>query len=582
MTSPASTWSGDELAERVLASFEAYDAEFRALTRRFGLSFRDRAWADGQRIALERLLLYTVSLEELLDDVRLVLGDAAGDEALWAGARERFGRLSDDRDDGEIARSFFNSVGRRARGTVGIGPQTEFVGDEVIPDATPRPLRTRRYPAQALSAKVLEQVLEDLAPARLADPAGDARKIAAAAGESLRAAGGDTETVALEFVPGCFFRSKGAYLVGRMLRGDEFVPLVLALVHEEEGVRTDAVLTRTDEVSVVFGFSRSYFHADLAHDTGGARALVDFLHTLMPHRREDELFTSVGYNRHGKTLLFRALQQHLARPGARLERTPGVPGLVMIVFTLPSIDVVFKVMRDRFGLPKRTSRRRVREGYRLVFLGDRVGRLADAQEFEGLVFPVDRFAPDVLEELRREAGSTVHVEADAVTIDHLYTERRLTPLDVHLREAAERGDETAERAALLDYGQALADLAAINVFPGDLLLKNFGVTRHGRVVFYDYDELTRLTDVRFRELPEPRDELDELRAEPWFYVADGDVFPEEWPGFIGIPEHLREEFMARYGALFTAEFWQQMQEQARSPELVDFFPYPESRRLPRG
>lgn len=582
MTAPASTWTGDELAERVLASFEAYDAEFRALTRRFGLSFQDRAWVDGQRIALERLLLYSVSLEELLDGVRLALGDAAGDETLWAEAREWFGRLSDDRDDGEIARSFFNSVGRRARGTVGIRPRAEFVGDEVIPAAAPHPLRTRRYPAQVLSTKVLEQVLEDLAPARLADPAGDARKIAAAAEEALRATGGDTEIVALEFVPGCFFRSKGAYLVGRMLRGRELVPLVLALVHEETGVRVDAVLTRADEVSVVFGFSRSYFHADLPADAGGARALVDFLHTLMPHRREDELFTAVGHNRHGKTLLFRSLQEHLSRPGARLERAPGIPGLVMIVFTLPSIDVVFKVMRDRFGSPKRTSRRRVREGYRIVFLGDRVGRLADAQEFEGLVFPAGSFTPDVLEELRADAASAVHVDADTVTIDHLYTERRLTPLDIYLRQAAERGDEAAERAALLDYGQALEDLAAIRIFPGDLLLKNFGVTRHGRVVFYDYDELTRLTDVRFRELPEPRDELDELRAEPWFYVAENDVFPEELPDFLGIPERLREEFMARYGALFTAEFWRQMQDRARSHELVDFFPYPESRRLPRG
>jgi len=576
-------WSGDELAARVLAAFEAYDAAFRGLARRFGAAFGKRDWREGQRLALERLLLYSEVLDELLEETRGALGAGAADEELWAEARAAFARLTESRDDGEIARTLFNSVARRAQGTVGVRPRTEFVGDEVIPGATPPPLDVRSYPAARPSAKLFERVLADLAPGPLADRAGDAEKAAGAVSRALRSRFGEESIEALELAPGVFFRNKGAYLVGRIVRtGGDLVPLVLALVHEEAGVRIDAVLTRADEASVVFGFSRSYFHADLSAEAGGARALVDFLHTLMPHRREDELFTSIGNNRHGKTLLFRALQEHLSRPGARLERAPGVPGLVMIVFTLPSIDVVFKVMRDRFGSPKRTSRRRVREGYRIVFLGDRVGRLADAQEFEGLVFPVASFTPDVLEELRGDAASAVHVDADTVTIDHLYTERRLTPLDIYLRQAAERGDEAAERAALLDYGQALEDLAAIRIFPGDLLLKNFGVTRHGRVVFYDYDELTRLTDVRFRELPQPRDELDELRAEPWFYVAENDVFPEELPDFLGIPERLREEFMARHGALFTAEFWQRMQERARSGDLVDFFPYPESRRLVRG
>jgi isocitrate dehydrogenase kinase/phosphatase len=223
----------------------------------------------------------------------------------------------------------------------------------------------------------------------------------------------------------------------------------------------------------------------------------------------------------------------------------------------------------------------VRERYRLVFLRDRVGRLADAQEFEGLVFPADRFEPDLLEELLREAKRDVRAENGEVTIDHLYTERRLRPLDVHLERAAAGGDEAAERAALLDYGQAIRDLAAADIFPGALLLKNFGVTRHGRVVFYDYDELSSLEECRFRRLPDAHDEMDALRAEPWFYVAEEDVFPEELPRFLGIPERWREAFEARHGALFTVEFWRRMQERARSGEVVDFFPYPDARRLPR-
>ncbi|MEJ2483123.1 MAG: bifunctional isocitrate dehydrogenase kinase/phosphatase [Gemmatimonadota bacterium] len=478
-------------------------------------------------------------------------------------------------------------------------------------------MRRLRFPARGSLETLVASVLKQLARAvPLADLERDARLVAAA----LDADVADAESgrvpgiEALEFVPGLFFRNKAAYMVGRIvLRPDgesgtpatghadpppkrresdgkahprqrlpaPVMPLVLPLRHDEEGVRVDAVLTHPDEVSVVFGFSRSYFKVDMESDAGGPRALAEFLRTLIPRRREDELFTSLGYNRHGKTLLYRSLREHLSRPGASIERAEGVPGLVMLVFTLPSLDVVFKITRDRFAPPKRTNRDRVRERYRLVFLHDRVGRLADAQPFEGLEIPAAAFDSEMLEELLSEAGGTVRLDADRVTIDHAYSERRITPLDVHLARAEAAGDVEAERAAMLDYGQAIRDLASANIFPGDLLLKNFGVTRHGRVIFYDYDELTLLTECNFREFPAAIHDEDELRPEPWFYVAESDVFPEEFPKFIRIPGDVREEFMYRHGEIFTAAWWRRMQDLARAGEIADFHPYPESRRLPR-
>jgi isocitrate dehydrogenase kinase/phosphatase len=578
---------GVEVAERVLVAFDDYHEMFRDHARRARHLFLQRTWRGLQENARDRLLLYSAVLDDLLEEIRLRLGESAADPQMWAQARDAFARSTEDRDTGEVARTFFNSASRRAQGTVGIRPRTEFVGDDAIPGTAPEPLRLLRYPAAGSIEELFLEVFDELAKSvPLADAERDARLVADAVAGTLEAEARSQTIEAVEFVPGLFFRNKAAYMVGRIVHGPgesdaSITPLVLPMRHDEDGVRVDAVLMNQDRVSVVFGFSRSYFKADIEPGAGGPRALVAFLRTLMPGRREHELFTSIGYNRHGKTLLYRALREHLALPAARIEPAEGVPGLVMLVFTIPSLDVVLKVTRDRFAPPKRTNRDRVRNRYRLVFLHDRVGRLADAQQFEGLEFPAAVFEPELLDELLREASSTVRRQGDTVTVDHAYSERRLTPLDVHLARAAQREDAEAERAAILDYGQAIRELAAANIFPGDLLLKNFGVTRHGRVIFYDYDELALLIECNFREFPQAIHDEDEFSAEPWFYVAESDVFPEEFPKFIRIPRAARDEFMACHGDLFTAAFWKEMQELARSGEVADFFPYPESRRLPR-
>jgi isocitrate dehydrogenase kinase/phosphatase len=245
------------------------------------------------------------------------------------------------------------------------------------------------------------------------------------------------------------------------------------------------------------------------------------------------------------------------------------------VFSMPGFDVVFKVIRDRFPEPKRTTREKVMERYDLVFRHDRAGRLVDAQSFDHLSFARERFSPEVLRELLETAGETVSVVGDRVEIRQLYTERRIAPLNLYLREAAPE----AARAAVLDYGQAIRDLAKTGVFPGDVLPKNFGVSRHGRVIFYDYDELALVSECRFRELPEPTDPEDETRAEPWFFVADNDIFPEELLPFLGLPPPLREAFVEAHGDLLGVRFWRGVQERLRAGEIPDILPYRADQRL---
>jgi isocitrate dehydrogenase kinase/phosphatase len=242
---------------------------------------------------------------------------------------------------------------------------------------------------------------------------------------------------------------------------------------------------------------------------------------------------------------------------------------------LEGFEVVFKVIRDRFAPPKIVTREEVRDKYRLVFRHDRAGRLVDAQEFEHLVFPEERFEPALLDELRTEASETVTIRDGHVYFRHLYTERQLIPLDLYLREAP---PELA-RAAVLDYGQVLRDLAATNIFPGDMLLKNFGVSRHGRVIFYDYDELCLLTDCHFRELPAARTTEEEVASEPWYFVGEHDIFPEEFRSFLGLRGELLEHFLAAHGELFSPSFWRRMQELHRESVVPDIFPYPAHRRL---
>jgi isocitrate dehydrogenase kinase/phosphatase len=374
-----------------------------------------------------------------------------------------------------------------------------------------------------------------------------------------------------EMVNAVFYRGQGAYLVGRLFSGTHLIPIVFALLNIAQGVVVDAVLLNENDISVLFSFTRSYFHVEIERPYD----LVRFLKTIMPRKRSADIYISIGYNKQGKTELYRDLLRHLASSRDRFEIAPGARGMVMAVFAMPAYDMVFKVIKDEFSPPKETTREAVKAKYHLVFKHDRAGRLVDAQEFEHLKFERWRFSGALLAELQNLAGETVAVDENHVVIKHLYVERQVIPLNIYLREA----DEVAARAAVVDYGQAVKDLAASGIFPGDLLLKNFGVTRHGRVVFYDYDELCLLNECNFRALPPSRTYEEEISAEPWFSVRDNDIFPEEFERFLGLQGTLREVFLAHHADLFDPHFWQQHQKRLDAGEVIHIFPYDQDKRL---
>ena len=570
MDSPGGALARDG-ADAIREAFGAYAAERASITARAAGRFARREWADGQRDALERLVLRDHMLAAALDRVRAVLGPSARDRTLWRRMKERYATDVAGCDAEEVALTFFSSVCRRVLDTIGVEPEVQFLARDWPPPSERSPAPIRAFARDGPTSRLLATILRAYPlGAPWEDLDGDAALAATELDAHVREIPGDAPIAGVEMAAPVFYRGKGAYLVGRIRRGGRLSPLVLALRHGRRGVVLDAALFSPDDASIVFSFTRSYFHVEV----GRPRALVSFLSSILRTKRISELYTALGYNEHGKTELFRELEDHLERSGERFVPARGARGLVMSVFTLPGLDVVLKVIRDEFPPPKDVTRAEIMEKYRHVFRHDRAGRLVDAQEFEHLSFPAERFSPEVLSDLRRTCPLHVRERGGTIDVAHVYAERRVTPLDLFVREA----DEWTARQAVLDYGQALRDLAATDTFTGDLLLKNFGVTRHGRVISYDYDELQRVTDCAFRDLPSSA--LDGGEAEePSFYVGPRDVFPEELLPFLGFQGRLRDFFLQAHGELLTARWWRETQDRLRAGEIADVFPYREDQRL---
>jgi isocitrate dehydrogenase kinase/phosphatase len=506
-------------------------------------------------------------MQATVADLEVALGENVRHRPLWADVKRHFTNLTEGLPDNEFCKTFFSSVTRELFGTVGVSSDIEFVATDLDPLVAAKPNRvTRVYTMQGDLTLTIKKLLESQPiGAPWADLDASAWVVASALERILWQHGELRHIDSLEVIDAVFYQSTRAYLVGHMVGRRITTPIAIALRSTETGVVVDATMLAEDELSILFGFARSYFHVDLEHvaDT------VAFLKALLPRKPAGELFTVLGRAKQGKTERYRSLIRHLSTSDDEFVPAPGQRGLVMICFTLPSFDVVFKVIRDRIAEVKNVSKKDVMAKYSFVFRHDRAGRLIDAQEFRRLRFPLARFSAPLLDELRTEAGESVHLAGGDLVFDHLYIERRVTPLDIFLRDAP----AVAARRAAVDYGRAIRDLAYTDVFPGDLLLKNFGVTRHGRVVFYDYDELCRLSDCQFRDLPQPQCEEDEMRAEPWFFVGDRDIFPETLLSFLGMSGALREEFLRAHADLYQPGFWRRTQQRIAAGEVLEVLPY---------
>ena len=557
-----------ECSQIIYDGFIRYNNYFHRITRRARTRFEQRDWKGHQNDIVDRVDLYEKSVRRIVLALRRTLGPQLTDKNLWHDIRGYFANRLNQVPDNDFIKTFFNSTTRRIFGTEGHDPELEFISSGPTDDLQLiMSLNIRRYPYWVSLQRIFETILDDFS---FRVPYDDinlnatkiSKKIKTYTNEKFSK---DVEYLRFEFIDSFFYQAARAYLVGKLIHSEGESPIIIAFKNENRGISVDAVFLEEKEISLIFGYTRSYYFADPNSVIG----TVHFLKSMLPKKPIDELYTVLGRLRQGKTERHRIFTEHLSKTKDKFVHADGEVGLVMIVFTLPSYNLVFKVIRDTFGAPKTISREDVISKYKLVSKHDRAGRLIDTQEFLNLKFPINRFSKELSKELLKNASISVRKENDNLILKHVYVERRVRPLNLYISEYS---FEEAARA-IIDYGEAIKDLAKTNIFPGDLLLKNFGVTQHNRIIFYDYDEVSLVTDCNFRDIPESNSIEDEMQADTWYYVGEHDIFPEEFIRFLSMNDELKAEFMKYHKDLLTSKYWRRIKNQHLKGQALLVIPY---------
>jgi len=592
-----------DIAKAMMNGFNRHYRLFRTESARAKHRFETADWHGQQRAQKERIEFYDLRVKEC--SKRLEAEFKAGELPMdvWQQVKLLYIGMLVDHKQPELAESFFNSV------TTKILDRTYFQNDfifvrpavstEYIEGEDPGQPSTYRsyYPKKDDLLTEVRQLVADFA---LHVPFEDLER------DTLDVCNGlkplyDHKRLRANFqvqvLSSLFYRNKGAYVVGKLINGFREVPFALPILHNAQGkLVIDALLTGEDELLILFSFARAYFMVDMEVPS----AYVQFLRSMMPRKPRAEFYNALGLAKQGKTLFYRDYLFHQRHSTDKFRIAPGIKGMVMLVFDLPSFPFVFKVIKDFYPAPKDTTREQIRGKYLLVKQHDRVGRMADTLEFSNVAFPLDRFQPELIAELQKFAPSQLEIsdrDDDGHTeliLKHVYIERRMIPLNIYLQEAFDvlqansdaddtalrRADEQLNRA-VLEYGNAIKDLVAANIFPGDMLWKNFGITRHGKVVFYDYDEIEYITDCNFRKVPEPRNEEEEMSGEIWYSVGPHDVFPETFAPFLLGNPMVRKVFMAHHADLLDAAFWQSHKARIQAGHVFDVYPYEQDKRFRR-
>ncbi|NBU59649.1 MAG: bifunctional isocitrate dehydrogenase kinase/phosphatase [Betaproteobacteria bacterium] len=569
--------TAEAIAQALIEGFDRHYSLFREASACAKQRFEEARWHEVQDAVSERIRYYEDRVRECVDRLNGEFAAATLDDSAWQRAKLLFiGKLIDHKQP-ELAETFFNSV------TTKILHHTYFRNDFIFVrpaistefiESDPPAYRCY-YPRSGggMRACIRQMLLDEEWTRPFEDLERDVDRIMQVALEHV---GGEWPTVEancqIQVLNSPFYRNKGAYLIGRMFNGHQEWSWAMPIIHGASGgLVVDAIILEPWRISVLFSLSRAYFMVDMEVPS----AYIQFLRRIMPNKPRSELYTMLGLAKQGKTMFYRDLLFHLNHSDDQFVEAPGIRGLVMHVFMLPSYPYVFKIIKDRFGSSKDITREGVKAKFKMVKNIDRVGRMADTLEFSELALPRARFSDELLAQLFEVAPSIVHEEGDNIIVDHCYIERRMTPLNLYLEGA---GDEQIEEA-VREYGNAIREMARANIFPGDMLWKNFGVTRYRRVVFYDYDEIEYLTDCNFRRIPPAPNEEMEMSGEPWYSVARNDVFPEEWGTFLLGQPKIRKAFLKYHRDLLDVDFWQQTQEIIRRRELEDFFPYPQDLRF---
>ncbi len=564
------------IAQAILDGFDRHYQLIRRFGRLAKLLFEAGDWKGVHQAVSERVSSYDTRSNETARFVEAQFGAHSLDSDTWQQVKLQYIGLLLNHKQPELAETFFNSVCAR------LLHRTYFHNDYVF--ARPAisteyilsdpPTYSSYYPMQRGLRQTIRQIVTDFEWRRPFDDLDrdvdyTLRTVKAFLGAWPKA----QANVQIQVLYSAFYRNKAAYIFGKAINGNTVTPFAIPVLHNEEGrLVLDTVLLDSAWIGLLFSLSRAYFMVDMEVPSG----YFQFLQSMLPNNKpRSEIYTMLGLGKQGKTMFFRDLKDHLRHSQDKFVIAPGVLGMVMLVFTLPSYPYVFKIIRDVFAAAKDVDHATVKAKYLLVKKVDRVGRMADTLEFSSVALPKKRFSDELIAALRTHVPSLLEEDGDDLIIKHLYIERRMTPLNIYLDNAT---PEEVDHA-VLEYGNAIRELASANIFPGDMLWKKFGMTSYNRVVFYDYDEIEYMTDCNFRTIPEaPYPEM-ELSGEPWYSVARNDVFPEEFASFLLGSPKVRASFLKYHSKLLSVDFWRQTQEKIRAGHVVDFFPYPEELRF---
>jgi isocitrate dehydrogenase kinase/phosphatase len=564
------------IAQTILDGFNRHYRIFLEITAAARERFESCDWQSQRQAASDRINLYTQRVTEATERLTSEFGLRDDvDEELWREVKLRYIGLLYEHKQPELAETFYNSVftwifHRRYYKNDNIfvrpGLSAEYLDDD-------DPVYDSYYPTSEGLTDTVRGIL-DAFPSSLPfeNLRRDVRRLVRHVKMTRMPELELRRHFHLQVLRAPFYRNKAAYIVGRAVNGPDVIPFVIPVLNNERGgVYVDTLLMDGDDIANLFSFARAYFMVE----TNTPAAVVNFIKRMLPTKTKADLYTAIGLQKQGKTEFYRGFLHHLAHSTDQLEIAPGVKGMVMTVFTMPSYPYVFKVINDQFPPPKEVDRETVKRKYQIVKMHDRVGRMADTLEYSHAAFPISRITDELMTELKTKCAKSLEIEGDRVNVRHLYIERRLDPLNLYFQNATEQQKENA----IIGFGNAVKEMAAANIFAGDLLYKNFGVTRHGRVIFYDYDEIEFMTDMNFRHIPEPRTPEDEMSAEPWYSVAPNDVFPEEFASFLLIDPQLRKPFMQHHRDLLDAEHWKSIQQDIRNGCQRDVFPYSVTKRF---
>jgi len=562
------------IAKTILNGFERHIYLFSEITQSAKQRFELCQWQSVQDAAKARTDFYDKRVEETLKTIKKDFFVSKLDELLWQNVKVSYMELLKVHNQPELAESFYNSIFCHLFERKYYHNAFIFVESNVeqIENISSHIIYTRYSPSELGLEQTIATIMNKAEfNLPFVDLDRDIKSLIKSFRKHAHKTRYELSELKFDILDFVFFRNKGAYIIGRVISPGGETPFIVPILNNEKegddaGIYIDALLTEGAKMAVVFGFARAYFFVDCQHPF----ALVQFLKRLIPHKTLADLYSAIGFHKQGKTQFYRDFLNHLDASDDKFELAAGIKGMVMSVFTLPSYPYVFKIIKDKFAPSKNMTKKDVKGKYRLVKLHDRVGRMADTMEYSEVAFPKDRFSEELLNELLNVAESIIRFEGELVIIKHLYIERRMTPLNLYLAKAND--DEIEE--AMYGYGRAIKQLIAADIFPGDMLLKNFGVTRHGRVIFYDYDEITYMDEVNFRVKPEAITEEQIYAAEPWYSVAPGDMFPEEIATFALANNKYRNAFLLHHADLLEASFWQQCQKNVAAGKFEDVFPYP--------